>query len=209
MAIVYRDGQPGKICTKCGEWHSVEKFRHRLLSRDGYNSICRLCENENARRWRKNNSDRIAELNRGYYEENREERKIYHRQYRQEHQDYFREKMQEFREENPSYHREYMREWGRAFPDKVQEKDNKRRALKHNAGPSFTAKEWNALKRQYNYTCLRCGRKEPEITLTVDHIVPLSQGGKNTIDNIQPLCKPCNSAKHDDTIDYRPSWRDE
>jgi 5-methylcytosine-specific restriction endonuclease McrA len=110
------------------------------------------------------------------------------------------------RERNPTYNRDYNREWGRANPDKIREKDNKRRAFKQGKPGSFTAQEWAELKRRYNYTCLRCGRREPEIKLTADHITPISKGGAGTIDNIQPLCKPCNSTKHGDTIDYRPYW---
>jgi 5-methylcytosine-specific restriction endonuclease McrA len=44
-------------------------------------------------------------------------------------------------------------------------------------GGSFTQQEWEALKAYYDCTCLRCGRQEPDIELTVDHVVPLSQGG--------------------------------
>jgi 5-methylcytosine-specific restriction endonuclease McrA len=47
---------------------------------------------------------------------------------------------------------------------------------------------------------LCCGR--PEITL--DHIKPVSRGGKHTASNVQPLCKFCNSSKMTKTIDYRP-----
>lgn len=43
-------------------------------------------------------------------------------------------------------------------------------------------------------------RKKP---LQQDHIKPLSRGGDNALDNIQPLCKECNGHKHTRTIDYR------
>lgn len=55
--------------------------------------------------------------------------------------------------------------------------------------------EWNALKAATNYCCYVCRRPEPEIKLTPDHSIPLSRGGTHTVDNIRPLCLPCNMRK--------------
>ena len=98
-----------------------------------------------------------------------------------------------------AYHRRRRAEW----PERYAAAKQRRRARLSDAG-HFTAIEWSLLKASYAYTCLACGRGEPEIRLTVDHVVPLVQGGSNTIGNIQPLCRSCNSRKHDKTIDYRP-----
>ena len=89
--------------------------------------------------------------------------------------------------------REAIRKWQHAHGTK---KYKERKAkIKENEG-TITFKEWDDLKNKYNHSCLRCGRKKPDIKLTMDHIIPVSLGGRNSIDNIQPLCKSCNSYKH-------------
>lgn len=44
------------------------------------------------------------------------------------------------------------------------------------------------------HRCRRCGS---ENDLTLDHIHPWSIGGPDTADNLQVLCRPCNSSKGD------------
>lgn len=43
------------------------------------------------------------------------------------------------------------------------------------------------------YRCLRCGATED---LTLDHIHPWVLGGTNSVENLQTLCRPCNSRKN-------------
>lgn len=62
-------------------------------------------------------------------------------------------------------------------------------------GGSHSTGEWENLKAQYDWTCPSCKRKEPEIKLTRDHVIAVSRGGSDNIENIQPLCNPCNAQK--------------
>ena len=77
-----------------------------------------------------------------------------------------------------------------------------RKSRKRGASGSFTLGEWETLKAQYNWTCPSCKRSEPKIKLTQDHIIPISRGGSNNVENIQPLCGSCNSRKFTEVIKY-------
>ncbi len=44
-------------------------------------------------------------------------------------------------------------------------------------------------------TCYYCGQKFGFKNLTMDHIIPLSRGGRSTKDNLVPCCKDCNTRK--------------
>ena len=48
--------------------------------------------------------------------------------------------------------------------------------------------------------CLCCGDGN---NISLDHIIPVYKGGLNEINNLQPLCKSCNSRKGTKIIDYR------
>ena len=52
---------------------------------------------------------------------------------------------------------------------------------------------WQALVQKG--ICHYCGRKFPPSELTMDHVVPLSRGGRSTKGNIVPCCKECNNGK--------------
>jgi hypothetical protein len=80
--------------------------------------------------------------------------------------------------------------------------ENKRRALKVKDYCNITIEEWSNLKELYGYKCVCCGRKEPDIKLAQDHIIPISRGGPNHIGNIQPLCKRCNTKKFVRSINF-------
>lgn len=47
------------------------------------------------------------------------------------------------------------------------------------------------------YRCCKCGISDRYANLEIDHIIPISKGGKSTYDNLQTLCHKCNVEKGD------------
>ena len=147
---------------------------------------------------------------------------------------YYLNSLSEWRKANPEKARAEVTKWHRANPDKRREhcatwrkthaeeiKISKtrwqqsnldkgviyaqsRRARKAQNGGLLSEFEWQELKLRHHSRCLCCHRYEPEIKLTIDHVVPVTRGGSNDISNIQPLCRKCNLSKGTQTTDYRP-----
>ena len=54
---------------------------------------------------------------------------------------------------------------------------------------------YDVLKRD-NFSCKICGATSREgAKLHVDHIIPVSKGGKTEMNNLQTLCERCNLGK--------------
>ena len=78
---------------------------------------------------------------------------------------------------------------GEVYSDWQEPKHRKRRYVK----PEHTKEDWEAIKERYAYQCFYCGRKSER--LTKDHIIAVSKGGSDLIENIVPSCMRCNRLK--------------
>jgi 5-methylcytosine-specific restriction endonuclease McrA len=143
---------------------------------------------EKDRNWRLNNAEKERARKQRWFEENREKKRELDRQWREANRDQARASRQKSEQTNL---------------DAGRIRKHRRRAKKKGNGGTFTVQEWQALKARYDHRCLACHRQEPEIQLHQDHVIPIDKGGLNSIDNIQPLCRECNSRKGTKIIDYR------
>jgi HNH endonuclease len=154
---------------------------------------------ENRRRYRQNNRERYQTRGKIYWHKNSERLNERAKVYRSR---------PEIRQRDTAHKREYARRNKARFAEARRAHCHTYRARKRSGG-TYTVVEWKALRGRYSYTCLCCGKCEPDIKLTVDHVIPTIKHGRNVIENIQPLCLSCNTRKGAKIIDYRGSWKDD
>jgi len=78
--------------------------------------------------------------------------------------------------------------WETRVPAVIMMKEMMRRRR----NPRFS--KTNVFLRDLN-TCQYCDTQFPKSNLTLDHVVPLSRGGKTSWENIVTACSPCNAHK--------------
>ena len=125
-----------------------------------------------------------------YWAKNKKKLKAYQKEYRKKNSAKFRAKQKRY--------------WAR-HPEKAQEFNRKRRAMVNGVESEPYTKE--QVLELYGTDCHICGEpidiKAPrkagrtgwERGLHLDHLIPISKGGPDTIDNIRPAHGQCNLRK--------------
>ena len=99
-----------------------------------------------------------------------------------------------------SYNSERRAEWRRANPERYRESNRRRQEVIESTGSEPLSRE--EVFQSGNWTCGICQEPiDPSLTwphrdsATVDHIIPLSKGGKHVRENVQPAHLGCNASK--------------
>lgn len=129
--------------------------------------------------WRAENRDYINETSAIYRKRDREKLRL---------------RQIEWRLANPNY----MADWQRENAAKLSESNYRRRVrlAEARAGANISQRDWDRLIRRFDNRCAYC-ECSLDGCFTIDHVVPISKGGRHTIGNLVPACRSCNSSKRD------------
>lgn len=65
-----------------------------------------------------------------------------------------------------------------------------------NINGEISGKEWFSIMKSTNWKCFYCGKSiSSKNNRTIDHIIPITAGGKHCISNLVPCCRSCNASK--------------
>lgn len=173
---------------------------------------------EQCRQWRKDNLDRVKQLNDRWADSRRELtrewRKANIEHARQKDRDWYKRNAEMKKAKrragyNPEYARRSSKEWREANPQKsrasqqVWRKNNPARlsllwkvngARRRNAPGAHTVEDIKDIFKSQSGKCAYCKAKVGN-DYHVDHIIAVTKGGTNYRSNLQILCPPCNHSK--------------
>jgi 5-methylcytosine-specific restriction endonuclease McrA len=176
-----------KVCNECGIDKPLSEYFKAVTCKDGYRGKCKDCYRLITKAYRQTDKGReVRKENRRKYDKTpcgKAALRRHNQRYRQ---------TPHGKEANLRYFRS---EKGK---ETYKRKNYKRRSKVQDAG-TFTNEQWQERLAEYNYCCAYCYKPFPVNELTVDHMQPISRGGTNTIDNLVPACKSCNSRKNTNT----------
>jgi 5-methylcytosine-specific restriction endonuclease McrA len=181
--------------------YELVRLRDRVQSKENYHPIqphllkCKICGKSFfskfvSAKW----CSKSCEHN-NYYARHKKERVAYNSLWNKTHIESIHISNKKWHTSNPEKVKLLFKNWCKNNPEKYKHHNALNSYRRRGALGSHTYTEWSELKIKYNFTCPHCGRKEPEIQLTRDHIIPIIKGGTNYISNIQPLCRSCNCSK--------------
>jgi len=84
-----------------------------------------------------------------------------------------------------------------------------KKQMRRYSNPGYS--KFNIMLRDM-FTCQYCMEGFAKKDLTVDHVIPISKGGKSNFENVVAACKPCNHGKGDSltprprTVPHRPDY---
>ena len=170
-----------KRCTKCKEIRLLEMFRPSKAYRDGRTSWCKYCSAAAIlAHYRKDKANYISRP---------------HGQPKSR-----KEIARAFDERNPGRRREQQRAYSKRNPEKHAINQQRRRArIAGLPGRGITVADMHAMIYVQMGLCAYCERDGQKLTL--DHIIPVDQGGPHDPENACMCCKKCNSSKGDRTPD--------
>lgn len=148
------------------------------------------------KRWREKNRDKALTAARAWREANTQHVAEYNRTYRESNPETCLVAQRAWREENPDLASAGRRSWRTRNPEAMKVQRHRRRARQH-AGGDLTTAEWLDVLEEFDHRCAYC---QAQGELHMEHMTPLSRGGRHTKSNVVPACPSCNLSKGTKTI---------
>lgn len=170
-----------KACTKCKLLLPMSDFSKDIYQHDLKRGNCIKCD----ALYRIKNKSRINAYSIEYHHKNKEE---------------INSRRARYHVDNIDAQRKSKKEWAKKNAVRIIARARSRK-LKIKIINESLPGQWESLIKAYGGKCLFPGCAITKVAM--DHVIPLSRGGRHHVSNWQPLCRAHNSGKGTKSTDYR------
>lgn len=192
-------------CKICGEILFINKFGNKKRSKFNKERRCKECISNYMKVYFNNNKDRYRENTSKWRSKNKERDKYNRKKWIENNKDYVKEKSAQYRKEHKEELKENRKRFDNTYNGDAYKINNKSKIRYGYDIGEVTGEQYKEMMEFFNNKCAYTGEefdnKIHRLRKTIDHIIPLSEGGKNVIWNIVPCTKSANSSKNKRSLD--------
>lgn len=193
-----------KTCPHCQENKELSFFGKNKNAKDGLSRLCSECKRQYqkdyhkmnpekysiyGKKWRDSNKEKKKEIDRIWVENNRDKSNLIKKRWKMNHKSQCSNMNKVYYQKNTAAINAYSAQWAKDNLEKRKLTEHRRRAHKFGGGIFHVSDK--DLKMLLKRPCFYCGEESKHI----DHIVPLSRGGRHSIGNLTQACASCNLSK--------------
>lgn len=196
-----------KVCTRCKQnlLFTNEFFPWRNEFKQKLDGRCKACSKAYADIYRKKNVKMLNEKGKSYRENNTNKIKESRKKHYKKNKDAITKSNEQWRKANKEKVREFQRIWRQNHPE-IFRASRRRRRIKEKNIISTPYTESQVIST-YGINCNICGlaidfnaprqtgKKGWENGLHIDHLIPISKYGPDTLENVRPTHGLCNIKK--------------
>jgi 5-methylcytosine-specific restriction endonuclease McrA len=182
------DNSRVKTCTGCAATKPLTEFHRCGRSPDGYKPRCKDCRCQASRALYAQNAESGRAASQRWRKANPDLVRTYRRRWVEQNPDTQRAAEQRWAQANPERRAATINAWRAIHPERTRNYGYRHRIAESTETPETTARIAELLTQPCSY----CEATE---NITIDHIVPLSRGGRHEPENLAAACRSCNCSK--------------
>jgi len=182
-----------KFCNSCSSNKTSSNFTKNIYQIDGLSKSCKRCQSK----YYTDNRERLLNNNLRSQQKHKSKNNLRKMLWAIKNKLKVRKTNQLYYKKNIDKITEYNQKWVKKNVLANRNKGHRYRARKkNNTIQQFTKQQLEQRMSIFGFRCAYCGGSFDHI----DHVIPLSKGGKHCLSNLRPACKKCNQEKHNKSL---------
>ena len=208
-----------KVCQKCREIKELDSFSRHSHRPDGRQVQCKACfqayyrsreeelklysrdryhgdpkrSNVASAKWQAENRERSNAIKARWLARNGDKHRAADKRYREADPERERLKSLRWHRANPERVAAKSKRYANSHPEAGRQADARRSGQRRASGGTISPNEWRTILADSLGLCVYCTMPR---RLTLEHISPISRGGRHDVDNVAAACRSCNSSKN-------------